>query len=248
MSTDSGDKRKVFGLPYNVGVGLLCVLGVVCLYEFYSNVLAGPNIPDAPARSVASTTTPGAIPTITPVNSDTPARKPASTVQRRSEEFNPPLHTKRPEDRIDPTKVDPTIRIDLLAKVQAVELAGGSRNLFQMGAPPPPPTQQLAGVSPIVRPVIGPRKPPDRVPDPPPPVTPVLPVQLKFYGFSIVRNDGPKVAYFMDGEDIFIAKEGELIQKRYLVKKIQATSVDMEDLQTKRSQSVPLTPPADGQS
>jgi hypothetical protein len=46
------------------------------------------------------------------------------------------LHSKRPEDRINPMTIDPTLRLELLAKVQGVELAGGSRNLFQLNATP----------------------------------------------------------------------------------------------------------------
>jgi hypothetical protein len=58
------------------------------------------------------------------------------------------------KDRPDPTKYDPTIRFDLLAKVQEVELASG-RNIFQFGAAPPPPKtpEQLA----LAKIPIGPR-------------------------------------------------------------------------------------------
>jgi hypothetical protein len=243
MSGESGEKKKVFGLPYNVGVGLLCVLGVVCLYEFYSNVLAGPDVPTVQHSN--SPTTTASAPTITMPSSDT-VRKPP-TAQRRSEEFNPAVHSKRPEDRIDPMKVDPTLRNDLLTKVQGVEMTGGVRNLFQMGqAPPPPKTAELAGVTPIVKPPIGPRRPPDPVQPPPPPGPVVTPLTIKFYGFSTIRN-GKTTAYFMDGEDIILASEGEMLKKRYRVKSIQATSVLIEDTEQKRVESVPLTPP-DSQS
>src|SRR5450631_2367987 len=106
MSSGADDKRKVFGLPFNVGIGLLCVLGALCLYEFYTNVLAGP--PGAPpdaGRSAAAVAAP-AIPI--PDSLPSGGRRPASTQRRNSEEFNPMLHSKRPEDRIDPMKVDPT--------------------------------------------------------------------------------------------------------------------------------------------
>ncbi|HTP26861.1 MAG TPA: hypothetical protein VMK12_14555, partial [Anaeromyxobacteraceae bacterium] len=131
MSAETGGQKKVFGLPYNVGVGLLCVLGVICLYEFYSNVLAGPSIPDTP-RSNSSAAVAQA-PSIPLPDAPGPDVGRKQSQQKRNEEFNPPLHSKRAEDRIDPTRVDPTLRLDLFAKVQSVEPAGGARNLFQMG-------------------------------------------------------------------------------------------------------------------
>ncbi len=38
--------------------------------------------------------------------------------------------------------MDPTLRLDLLAKVQNVNLEGGERNLFQFGAAPLPKTPE----------------------------------------------------------------------------------------------------------
>ena len=96
------------------------------------------------------------------------------------------LHSKRAEDRLDPKTIDPTLRLDLFAKVQAVELAGGSRNLFQFSAAPPPkPVEMPKGKEPKIVPkqrdvrdrADGPAAPP-----PPPPIT------LKFYGFSTDRE------------------------------------------------------------
>ena len=241
MSAEASDKKTVFGLPYNVGVGLLCVLGVVCLYEFYSNVLAGPGVPDTPRSPAASAV--AAAPAI-PMPGSLPGaegtRRVAAT-QRRNEEFNPPLHSKRPEDRIDPIKFDPTLQLDRLAKVQSVDLAVGARNLFQMGAAPKP--ELLASAGPIWKP-IGPVRPPEPVKPQPPPQAPVLPIALKFYGFSTIRSNGRKTAYFMDGEDIMLAGEGELLKRRYRVVRILATSVLMEDTDSKRTESLPLTPEA----
>ena len=92
------------------------------------------------------------------------------------------LHSKRPEDRIDPMTIDPVLRLDLLAKVQGVELAGGSRNLFQFSTPPVK-VEALKGPEPKVFPKPGspgvragddPAKPAG--PPPPPPIN------LKYYG------------------------------------------------------------------
>ncbi|MBZ5621494.1 MAG: hypothetical protein LAQ69_22620 [Acidobacteriia bacterium] len=236
MTTEANDKKKVFGLPYGAGIALLCVLGAVCLYEFYSNVLAGPGgAPDAGRSTVTSASAPP--PTIPMPGAESVSPSRTAATRGRSEEFHPVLHSKRPEDRIDPIKVDPTLRLDLLAKVQAVEPAGGSRNLFQMGAPPPKPVELPKGPETIVK--VGPQPP--SPPPPPPPAPPPTPIPLKFYGYSTVRSSGKKTAYFMDGEEILIASEGETLKRRYRVVRIGLNSVLMEDTESKRQQSIPLT-------
>jgi hypothetical protein len=44
----------------------------------------------------------------------------------------------RPDDNVDPKDIDPELKLDLLAKIQAVEPIEAGRNLFQYGAAPPP--------------------------------------------------------------------------------------------------------------
>jgi hypothetical protein len=143
---------------------------------------------------------------------------------------------------VDPMKVDPTLRLDLLAKVQQVEVGNSQRNLFQFGDAAPKPLPALPanpgniamnhGKGPVVTPPAptGPPKPP-----PPPQIT------LKYYGYSNPRNSSVRRrAFFLDGEDIIVASEGELIKKRYRLVKIGVNSVTMEDTQFKDEQTLPL--------
>ena len=140
-----------------------------------------------------------------------------------------------------PSTIDPTLRTDLLAKVAAVEPSGGSRNLFAFGQQPPPKVAELEGAgaeapdgaAEAPKPAAAARS---RLADAPPP-----PITLKFYGFSTMRNNGKKSAYFLDGDDILIAAEGETLKKRYKLVRISAGSVLLEDTESKRQQSVPLT-------
>jgi hypothetical protein len=153
---------------------------------------------------------------------------------------------------VDPDKVDPTLRLDLLAKVQSVEPEGGGRNLFQYcttcpteqevaknlgpipktdkiavnGAKPTPPTTASTALT----------APPPAPPGPPPPP----PINLKYYGYSTKRSDGEKKAFFLDGEDIIVAAEGEIIKKQYKVVRIGVNSVQMEDTASKSSQTLPI--------
>ena len=50
----------------------------------------------------------------------------------------------------------------------------------------------------------------------------------------------------MDGEIILMAGEGEVLQKRYQVVRIGVNSVVLEDIQSKREQSVPLASEPNG--
>jgi hypothetical protein len=58
--------------------------------------------------------------------------------------------------------------------------------------------------------------------------------------------DGRKRAFFLDGDDIFVAAEGELIKKRYKVVRIGVTSVEVEDTQFNHTQMLPLAEEAAG--
>jgi hypothetical protein len=211
-------------------IAILGGLVVVGGYVFYANVLAGPDVekPKTAAQPV------GQAPGLPSVAGKGPALR-KTTVRSTSQEFRPKLPT-RPEDRANSATVDPTLRLDLLAKVQAVEPEGGSRSLFQFSAAPPPPADgkvtQVAAIHPT-RVVYGPKPPPPPTPKPPEPPPP--PITLKFYGYSAPRADGQKRAFFLDGDDIFVAAEGEMIKKRYRVVQIGVNSVVMEDTQYKNN-------------
>ncbi len=73
---------------------------------------------------------------------------------------------------------------------------------------------------------------------------PRRPINLKYYGYSTKRTDGEKKAFFLDGEDIIVASEGEIIKKQYKLVRIGTTSVQMEDTTSKTTQTLPLQPEA----
>lgn len=222
-------------------------LGVLVLgggYLFYSNVLSGPSSPE-PSRPGPTAARPAHESRDAVIGDSSsrletpPSSRRAASSSRSGGEFRPSLKPKGPEDRVDPMTIDPTLRLDLLAKVQAVDVEGGRRNLFAVGQPPPPPLppepkikpkpgSQVAGAEPAP----GPPKPP------PPPQAP--PIPLKYYGYSSARGDNRKHAFFLDGDDILVAAEGETVKKRYRVVRIGVNSVVMEDTQFKHEQTLPL--------
>jgi len=72
------------------------------------------------------------------------------------------------------------------------------------------------------------------VPPPPPPI------ELKFYGFATPAG-GAKRVFLAHAEDVFIAKEGDIVNRRYKVMKISPNSVDILDVLSNNRQTIPLT-------
>ena len=120
--------------------------------------------------------------------------------------------------------LDPTLRLDVLESSEDVTYKGSGRDIFQSQPEP-------AVIPKEVKPVIATGPPP---PPPPPPIP------LKFYGFS-GNKSGPKQVFLSKGEDIFIAKEGQVIDRRYKILKIGPNSVEVEDVLNNNRQTLPLT-------
>jgi hypothetical protein len=219
-------------------VAMLAGLLLLAAYLFYANVLSEPAAPAAAAREsapVAAARTVAALSQAVPPPAQAVRRTGSRT--RAMDEFRPSMR-RRADDQTDPMSIDPMLRLDLLARVQSVGAEGGSRNVFQFGAPPPPPAPKTP--EPKVIPKIpgqegeplkeaGPPKPP-----PPPPVN------LKYYGYSTPKGGGRKTAFFLDGEDILVAAEGDVLKRRYKVVRIGVASVVVEDTQSKSQQTLPL--------
>jgi hypothetical protein len=74
----------------------------------------------------------------------------------------------------------------------------------------------------------------------PPPPPPPPPITLKYYGYTAQRADGHKRAFFLDGDDIFVAAEGDLVKRRYKIVRIGVNSVVVEDTQFNNTQTLAL--------
>jgi hypothetical protein len=229
MKVGAEDKKKL---------AALAVFGAVAVYLVYSNFFAGPSVPTPAAEPAAPRVAAIAPP-------EGAAGAPRAPARARTEDWHPVVHAKRPEDRIDPAAVDPTLRLDLLTKLQAVPAAGDGRNLFGMSAEPPKlpdhkePIVQVAG-----KPVMGP--PPIPAPPGPPGPAPLPPITFKYYGIATVRADGTQAAFFLDGENILIKSVGETVAGSYKLVRIGQNSAVVEDTKSKRQQTVPLAEEAQG--
>jgi len=143
---------------------------------------------------------------------------------------------------VDPASVDPTLRLDQLAALRKVEIEGGTRSLFEISDAPPA-AVAIKDPTPIKpKPLFaGPVQPPPPPGPPPDPKAP--PIPLKFYGFVNQTKAGTdKRAFFLDGDDIVIATEGDTIKKRYKIVRIGVNSATVEDTNFKSNnqQTLPL--------
>jgi len=117
----------------------------------------------------------------------------------------------------------------------------GTRSLFEIGKEPAA-VVKANDPGPIIvaKQFVGPQPPPPPPPPPPDPKAP--PIPLKFYGFVNPSKATNKRAFFLDGEDIIIAGEGDMVKKRYKIVRIGVNSAVVEDTEfkTNNQQTLPL--------
>ncbi len=124
--------------------------------------------------------------------------------------------------------LDPRLRLDILAASQSKKYEAG-RNIFRMEEK----RIETAIASP--RGPMGPEPPPTPTPTPPPP-----PIPLKFYGFASKPNE-PKRIFLADEGEVFVARQGDIVERKYKVVQINNTSVIIEDVLNNNRQPIPLT-------
>jgi hypothetical protein len=122
------------------------------------------------------------------------------------------------------SSLDPTLRYDWLKASEDTKYSGTGRNIFRAEVDIPKPVVPVHVAAPVV-----PQGPP-----PPPPIN------LKFFGFANKPGE-PKKIFLSQGEDVFIAGEGDIIDRRYKILRITPVSVEVEDVLNNNRQSIPLT-------
>jgi hypothetical protein len=128
--------------------------------------------------------------------------------------------------KVSAPSLDPTLRLALLRTSEDTKYTGAGRNIFHAEVDIP------KIVTPPVTPTIVQQGPP---PPPPPP-----PINLKFFGFASKPGEPKRVFLSRDG-DVFIAAEGDIVDRRYKVVRITPSSVEIQDMLTNNRQSIPMT-------
>jgi len=129
--------------------------------------------------------------------------------------------------------LDPTLQLQLLATSELTQYQGNGRNIFisqaEVEIPKPGASPVTDGKNQGDAPYQGPKIQP-------PPLIP-----LQFYGFAS-RAGEPKKIFLKQGDDVWVAGEGEIVDRRYKVIRITPTSVEIQDVvNSGPPQSIPLT-------
>ena len=116
--------------------------------------------------------------------------------------------------------LDPTLRLDLLAASERTLYEGSGRNIFVSQKEDVQIPKLVAKANTDAQQTVG---------WTPPQVQPAPPIPLKFYGFASSPGE-PKKIFLKNGDDVFVAGEGEIVDRRYKVLRISATSVEIQDM------------------
>ncbi len=129
--------------------------------------------------------------------------------------------------------LDPSLDQAAMLRTESLVYSGSGRNIFS--ATYVAPVAAIPRDVPSARPgPQGPPPPPAYTGPPPPP-----PIPLKFFG-TVQRGGGAKQAFLLSGDDVFLAAPGDVVAKRFRVGQISAFGVQVTDLGSNNTQTVPL--------
>lgn len=211
MRVGTEDKKKL-------SVALVAgVLAMGAVFYLYSELFAGSSGPVAPPVANTVVTSPGVA---------TGARSGAAPLSRGSAAGA--RRSLPPE-----ASLDPTLKMGPMLAAESLVYSGTGRNIFSPNSAPvlaaiPKPIASARPKGTQVAAAVQPQGPP-----PPPPI------DLKFFGTETSGN-GKRQAFLLHGDDVFLAADGDIVQRRYKILSIAANSITVEDLVNNNRQTLPL--------
>jgi hypothetical protein len=134
--------------------------------------------------------------------------------------------------RLNNAGIDPALHFDKLAQSEGIEYSGSGRNIFSPESIPIAIPKPLAPVRPNGSLPVAQNLPP------PPPKPPAI--DLRYFGYSQDEHKELK-AFFIRGDDIFMAKTGDIVDHRYKVGEIHPLKVEVTDLAYNNTQEIDIS-------
>ncbi len=128
-------------------------------------------------------------------------------------------------------QLDPTLRMEAMLVTESLVYSGSGRNIFSATSAPIDIPKPVAPVR---------------------PKGPVVPVVVASGGTAATTADRSEVlrdgdggewdaeAFLLHGDDVFLASDGDIVQRRYKVISISANSIVVEDMANNNRQTLPL--------
>ena len=223
-------KRGADNRKKTITAAALGAVALICIIYAYNQLFGGPS---SPPPSAAPASTAVEAPAENRAASSGPTR--SASVKQAVPGGNAPgvAATKMATTS---SSLDPTLDETAMLRTESLEYSGTGRNIFSaIYVPPPPP---IPTNMPSARPK-GPVLPPP--PPPPPPTCPPTcpPINLKFFG-TAKRVNGQMQAFLLQGEDVYLASQGDIVARKYKIVSIAATNIQVTDLQNSNTQTLTL--------
>jgi len=125
---------------------------------------------------------------------------------------------------------NPQLHRDKMEEAQKTEYHSLGRNPFSEIAPPKEQPKEKKVAQHLQQ----------TVPTLPPLPPPMLPGNMKYFGYGTIPNGTLRRAFLSDGDDVFIVGEGDTLLGRFRIVKINNANLEFEEIATGRRNTITL--------